>query len=540
MNNSKALFIYSEQSFVGSAKVLNAPFFDWIKSQFDCTFCDISCDLKQEIETHHPEIIIYYGLRENYDYIPWTAPSNKSCYPEILRIGINARDKHSPLWIPCENLLRDLGCEYVFSNVFSHSERPLDCPQSSGFFFLPIDHNIFYDRKSTRDIPLGMIGAGFCKGNAYPWRRDVYDTFIDRAPIFLSPRPHATISTLSSIHNIVGDEYAKLLGRCQVAFSCGGYSQMFVNKMLEIPACGSTLICEDSPIMQQMGFKDMENCVFIDKQNAVEKLDYLFSTTGLLNKISQAGFKLVHDNYTLAKPGIFQHYLSLHKSLKENEIITQPNPFGPLQISDKNNPPSFFEREEPLQEGYTRGFQNLLEDDLKGAEREFSEVLKRISYHSMGRLGMSIVFFQKGNPNDAIRILEQVFYHVKVQGGIIGFNDPVICAYYALYCLALNKPTRLNELIDQASLTRNPALVAANAFINFFNSNCKSFDISENQSETNISSNYPLNHSVREWVAIFSKYLIPYADDELKQKLRSIFNMSLDTSKNNTKGEANE
>lgn len=146
LNKDKALFLYNKAAFAGVALKLNSFLFSWITRQFDCVSLDINCDLELQIKAHKPDVIIYYGPRENITYVQWVAPLNYTYAPEIPRIGINARDKHSPTCIAADNCLRELGCEAVFCVVPSKAEMPV--PYTGSTYFLPItiDESIFYAR----------------------------------------------------------------------------------------------------------------------------------------------------------------------------------------------------------------------------------------------------------------------------------------------------------------------------------------------------------------------------------------------------------
>src|SRR5262249_49359253 len=126
--------------------------------------------------------------------------------------------------------------------------------------------------------------------------------------------------------------YARLINAAKVAPTCGSISNDIVRKHLEIPACNTCLVTQRTVSLEAAGFKDLESCVFVDEQNVIERLDWLFENPDELQRITSAGQKLVEMHHTIEhRDQIFQWY-NLSKQAKPGQRIIQPGPFLPLTL----------------------------------------------------------------------------------------------------------------------------------------------------------------------------------------------------------------
>ena len=88
-------------------------------------------------------------------------------------------------------------------------------------------------------------------------------------------------------HMLVGEPYARLINAASFAPTCGTFVNDLVRKHLEIPALrGTCLVTEQSPTVVAAGFVDLENCVFADETNVVEKLEHLFVNQNELKRVT--------------------------------------------------------------------------------------------------------------------------------------------------------------------------------------------------------------------------------------------------------------
>lgn len=105
-------------------------------------------------------------------------------------------------------------------------------------------------------------------------------------------------------------DYAKILNSGKISFNSMQntnelyYKDYFIGtafaKIFEIPACKSCLISKKFGDADYLGFKDGVNSIlYQEDKEFVPKLMYYLQHKDELEKITEEGYKLVHENYTL-------------------------------------------------------------------------------------------------------------------------------------------------------------------------------------------------------------------------------------------------
>lgn len=100
--------------------------------------------------------------------------------------------------------------------------------------------------------------------------------------------------------DFLGIDYWRLLTSYRAAIACMSYTSVL--KYFEIPMCGCLMFAEvtDFNQIQDMGFEDGVNCVYINDVNYKRKFtEYMDSVNDpKWRKLAEAGRQLVLDNYT--------------------------------------------------------------------------------------------------------------------------------------------------------------------------------------------------------------------------------------------------
>src|SRR4029077_8229524 len=196
-----------------------------------------------------------------------------------------------------------------------------------------IDPETYRDYGEWKSIPVLFSG----NTNAlYPWRQKIIRLVSERYPSLICPHtgydPGAAAAQV-----LFGERYARMINASVMAPACGTVAKEVVRKHFEIPACKSCLVTEQSAALEAAGFIDMENCVFADERDVLDKIQHLFRNPVELQEITERGYQLVHARHTFRqRDQIFQWY-SLQRSLQPHQIIVQSNPFGPLAVVDKSS-----------------------------------------------------------------------------------------------------------------------------------------------------------------------------------------------------------
>jgi hypothetical protein len=138
-------------------------------------------------------------------------------------------------------------------------------------------------------------------------------------------------------YKIYGEEYARLLNASFVVPTCGSISKVVVMKHLEIPAARACLVTEKTSSVESFGFRDMENCVFADQDDILDKLEYLFANRDILERITNNGHDLVHSRHTAKQRKQILQWLQLHRVLKPGQRIVQPSLLDDLEIVEADS-----------------------------------------------------------------------------------------------------------------------------------------------------------------------------------------------------------
>lgn len=170
----------------------------------------------------------------------------------------------------------------------------------------------------------------------YPWRQKIF-------PILKEKYKYNLIhSSLNLSKPIFGSDFYQLINKSCFAATCGGYPNAIVMKHFEIPYAATCLVTEDTEIIREAGFKDMVNCVFVDEENVIEKIDYLINNPKILSNITKAGVELVLENHMAKNRSQILDWYNLYKNKSENYKIIQDRPFDTLKLVPTESPSSNF------------------------------------------------------------------------------------------------------------------------------------------------------------------------------------------------------
>jgi hypothetical protein len=305
-----------------------------------------------------------------------------------------------------------------------------------------IDGDVHRDYGESKIIPILFTGSMI---PLYPWRQKIHKIVSNCYPSF--SLPHSGYDSNSPIM-IYGEQYARTINASWFAPTCGTIAKEVVRKHFEIAGCKACLITEKNQSLKAAGFVDMQNCVFADEKDILDKLNYLFKNKHALEKIINAGYDLVQSYHTLKQRDQIFQWLQLYKKLKPNQRIVQENPFKPLSIVDKS---LGIENKPIICNGLNsvllhKGNENLLEGKYDDAETFYLKCLNYIPGMSEPRLKLAICSLYKGNPTGALNwIMEPIKNNFGIYGAVD--PDPVEWAYFIISLLCQGK---LNESIVRA------------------------------------------------------------------------------------------
>jgi hypothetical protein len=299
---------------------------------FEVLLFNEDCDYKAICDKHQPELALFES-GVNHRTCRRLKIKNIRAYPEIPKLGLHNADAWC--WSRA-GFLSDMdhwGIETFFSICTTAREHMPELGEK--LFVWPnfINPELHRDYGERKIIPILFTGS---KSSLYPWRRCIYNIVEKYYPSLTCPH-HGYAARAAAGQVMYGERYSRMINASYVVPTCGTIAKEVVRKHFEIPGCKSCLITEKSPGLEAAGFADMENCVFADERDVLDKLDYLFGNPDALERITNAGHQLVHSRHTLRERNQIFQWFELHKKLQPGQRIVQASPFDSLIVAEESS-----------------------------------------------------------------------------------------------------------------------------------------------------------------------------------------------------------
>ncbi|MCX7593410.1 MAG: glycosyltransferase [Fischerella sp.] len=361
---------------------------------FEVVVINDDCDYQEICDKYQPDLTLF---ESGVPTIPRKRPEikNTSAYPQIPKLGLHNGDPFDPWRSGFISDMEHWGIETFFSIDTTTAEH---APEIAGNLFVwPnfIDSDMYRDYGESKIIPVLFTGHN---GSLYPWRQRIHKIIPQYYPSLICPHLGYT-DEKSTSRMIYGERYARTINASQIVPTCGTLVKEVVRKHFEIPACKSCLVTEKSPGLEAAGFIDMVNCVFADENNILDKLDYLFQQPDVLERITDAGYQLVHSRHTLKHRDQIWQWFKLYQNLKPNQKIVQTSPFEPLIVVEKS---SGLKNSHIICNGLDmmllkQGDEKLWAGKYEGAEAFYLRCLNYINYMPEPHFRLGLCNLYKGN-----------------------------------------------------------------------------------------------------------------------------------------------
>jgi len=425
-----------------------AEFFDVVVVNEDCDYAQI-CDL------HQPDMALFEGGVTTAS-CRRPAVTNISSRPQVLKAGLLYADAFSE---GRNGFLSDMdhwGVETFFATPVTAPEHTPSIARN--LFVWPnfVNPNLYRDYGQTKNIPVLFTGS---KNTLYPWRQQVLRLVSQQYPSLICPHPGYRPQKTAAASVMVGEAYARMLNASWFVPACGTVAREVVRKHFEIPACNACLVTESSAALEAAGFVDMQNCVFADEKNILDKLNYLFERQEELLRISKAGFDLVHQRHTLRQRDQILQWFRLSKTLGSNQRIVQQNPFGALEVVEKDSSrESLHVRSEGQFVTLLReGDHYLHEGEYKAAQDRYLQCLSYYRYMPEPLLGLAVCSLFEGRPEAALKWITQPITATLADYKAVD-PDPVEWAYYVITLLCLGRIDEARSRSAEYPWLRHPEL----------------------------------------------------------------------------------
>jgi len=299
---------------------------------FEVVLIDRNCDYDEVCQTHEPDIAIF----DCGDEAPGSRLSitNMNTNRSVPRIGFMKGDAWSSSRIQCLYQIEDWDLEAVFEQGdLALKEYLPDLSDMIYYFPYFVDTDLYRDYGQDKLIPLLFIGD--FERAAYPWRKKIKSALGSSFPMLVFPHPGYS-SGYSSSYPLYGERYARTINASIIVPSGGAFNKQFLKKHLEILACRACLISDDTPAVRAFGLQDMENCVFADENDIVEKLHALFQHLEEIERITNEGFAFIHAHHSYKNRKQIIQWFELHKGLDADQKIIQTGLFEDLKMVRKD------------------------------------------------------------------------------------------------------------------------------------------------------------------------------------------------------------
>ena len=160
-----------------------------------------------------------------------------------------------------------------------------------------INQDIYKDYGLKKDHDLLMMGA---VNDVYPTRKKILHFYQNQPHFTYHQHPGYEPTDLTNKNGIYIDkDYAMELNRAKIFFTCPSIYHYPVKKYFEALACKTLLLAPTFKELEDLGFIPGTHFVDIDEQNFMEKAKYYLDHVEERNKISEQGYKFVHQLHSL-------------------------------------------------------------------------------------------------------------------------------------------------------------------------------------------------------------------------------------------------
>jgi hypothetical protein len=421
---------------------------------FELTVINEDCDYQQICDTHEPAVTLFEsGL--NLASCRRLKIENVGACPDIPKLGLHNADGWCETRAGIFSDMERWGIETFFSISVTAAEHTPEI--SDNLYIWPnfIDPGTYRDYGHPKIVPVLLTGA---TSSLYPWRQKIFRRVFERYPTLVCP--HRGYYARARVGEVMcGEQYARAINASWFVPACGTVAKEIVRKHFEVPGCKSCLITEKSPALEAAGFVDMENCVFVEEKDVLAKLEYLFQNAAELERITNAGYQLVHSRHTLKERDQIFQWFTLHQNLKGEERIVQTNPFQPLTVvgtgSGRRNI-HVISNGSHLQLNH-EGDKRLWAGKYEEAERFYLKCSNYVRWMPEPRIRLVLCKLYRGRARLALDLVVAPIEYTLVRYRASD-PDPVEWAYFIVCLLCLGKLSEAIKRAEQFPMLCHPEL----------------------------------------------------------------------------------
>lgn len=410
-----------------------------LKEFFDVTIVSESCDYAEICERYKPDIVLFESGNNGYQEPPLRIKNTKS-FPEIPKIGLWKSDAFCASRTIFLSDMQRWGVETFFTVDVAVGEYSPEVAEQVFIWPWAVDTDIYYDYAQNKIIPILLTGN--MDMLHYSWRKRIKQSLCKTFQCLMMPHLGYDGGASAALYD---EDFGRLLNASIFVPTDGGMSKAIVNKHLEIPACKACLVTEKTPAVEAFGFVDMENCVFADEHDIVDKLAYLFDNPDILHKITENGYQFVRNCHTVKQRSQIREWYELNKVLKPGQRIVQSGWFEPLRIVDEH---SQMKNHHIISGGTDRILLKQGDEHLQAGRYDeaivlYQRCLEYVDRMPEPKLRIALAYLSKGEPINAYLWLGQNIKLIQAWNGLD--PDPVEWGYLLIILICLEKITEAVE-----------------------------------------------------------------------------------------------
>ncbi len=390
-----------------------------LQLSFDVTLVSENADYDEAVDRVRPQLALF----ESGVYArPGRRIRNTHRHPEIPKVGFLDADAYCATRSVFLSDMDEWGVETFFGLAVSASGYTPELRDRLYAWPNFADRHRFRTHTGGKTQKILLSGS---RASNYPWRVSIDRILRQNYPV--RAIPHAGWFDRNATASMpTGDAYARDLSSAQIIPACGTIAEDVTRKHFEIPASGALLLTERTAGVEAAGFVDMENCVFADAGDVVERVDYLFAHPSEIDRIAKAGQTLAHTRHSIEHRDQLRQWFDLSLARRPGEVIVQPEPFGRLRLApvDAHRGAVGFVSPEGQDRRRIRAGRALLEEGRPAAAAEMFAQVLNFHFEPEAGLGMARSLLRRGQAREAGNILDHSIALV-LRGHGASCPDPV-------------------------------------------------------------------------------------------------------------------
>ncbi|MGE5450203.1 MAG: glycosyltransferase [Methanomassiliicoccales archaeon] len=246
-------------------------------------------DILQQIP-FKPDFILLNDMKET------RCPDITGLAELIIPWGIIVHDLHYEV-AERRKLMKQNRVRNIFS-IYRDAFRQRFPEFASRMRWLPhfVNTELFKDYQLTKDHNWLMMGK---IASYYPLRQKMYRTMKGKNGFVYYPHPgYRQISDDKEKGILVGERYAREIGRAKMFLTCDSIFHYPLIKYYEVLACKTLLLAPASRELRDLGFVPGIHFVAIDQSNFKRKAYYYLQHVKERQRIAEAGYRMVHNKHS--------------------------------------------------------------------------------------------------------------------------------------------------------------------------------------------------------------------------------------------------